>query len=182
MIERTSTKDLLTQSLKDLAKTKPIDKITIKDITDNCGLSKRTFYHYFQDKTELVLYEYTNNIVSVFNVQNKNLSWSELMYKAIMNVVNNYEYYKNAFHVFDYSSRPINSMKSASNNVFEDFIKLKCNIKELSEEEKVALKIYTLGNWAYGIEWTKNEMPITPEKLAQYYVNAMPYVLKKYLI
>ena len=67
MIKRISTKDLLTQSLKDLAKTKPIDKITIKEITDNCGVSKRTFYHYFQDKCELVLYEYADGIRSIIN-------------------------------------------------------------------------------------------------------------------
>ena len=103
------------------------------------------------------------------------------MYKAIIQVVENYEYYKNAFHVFDYSSNPINNMKSTSNNVFEEFIKLKFNLKELSEEERVALKIYTFGNWAYGIEWTKNGMLIKPEKLAQYYVDSMPIILKKYI-
>ena len=62
MIERLSTKELLAKSLKELAQTKPIDKITIKDITDNCGLSKRTFYHNFQDKAELVLFEYSFNL------------------------------------------------------------------------------------------------------------------------
>ena len=59
LIERVSTKDLLVKSLKDLAKTKFIDKITVKEIADNCGLSKRTFYQYFQDKSELILYEYS---------------------------------------------------------------------------------------------------------------------------
>ena len=59
----------MAKSLKELAKTKPIDKITIKDITDNCGLSKRTFYHNFQDKAELVLFEYSLSLSKVFNSQ-----------------------------------------------------------------------------------------------------------------
>ena len=182
MIERLSTKELLANSLKELAQTKPIDKITIKDITDNCGLSKRTFYHNFQDKAELVLFEYSLNLSKVFNAENKDLSWLELMHKAIMAIVNNYDYYRNAFHVFDYSSSPINAMKLTASSTFENFIKLKAEIKELTEEEKVALKIYTCGIWAYGIEWTKNAMPISVEKLTQYYVNSMPYILHKYLI
>lgn len=182
MIERLSTKELLSKSLKELAQTKPIDKITIKDITDNCGLSKRTFYHNFQDKAELVLFEYSFNLSKVFNAENKDLSWLELMHRAIMAIVNNYDYYRNAFHVFDSSSSPINAMKSTASSTFEDFIKLKTEIKELTEEEKIALKIYTFGIWAYGIEWTKSGMPISVEKLAQYYVNSMPYILHKYLI
>ena len=148
MIERISTKDLLVKSLKDLAKTKSIDKITIKEITDNCGLSKRTFYHNFQDKAELVLFEYSLNLSKVFNAESKDLSWLELMHKAIMAIVNNYDYYRNAFHVFDYLSSPINAMKSTASSTFEDFIKLKTGIKELTEEEKIALKIYTFGIWA----------------------------------
>lgn len=181
MIERISTKDLLVKSLKDLAKTKSIDKITIKEITDNCGLSKRTFYQYFQDKSELILYEYSKNLSKVFCEQNKNLTWVELMRRAIMEIVNDYDYYKNAFSSFDYSTNTIHNLKLSTTNVFEDFIKLKFNIKELTEEARVAIKLYTFGNWAFGIEWTKNGMPISVEKLAKYYVSSMPIVLKKYI-
>ena len=39
MIERLTAKDLLSQSLKELAKQKSIDKITVKNITDNCGFN-----------------------------------------------------------------------------------------------------------------------------------------------
>ena len=50
--------------------TAPVEQLaelTIKEITDNCGVSKRTFYHYFQDKCELVLYEYADGIRSIIN-------------------------------------------------------------------------------------------------------------------
>ena len=83
LIERLSAKELLAKSLKELAQTKSVDKITIKDITDNCGLSKRTFYHNFQDKAELVLFEYSLNLSKVFNAENKDLSWLELIHTAI---------------------------------------------------------------------------------------------------
>ena len=44
----------LAESLKELAKTQSIDKITIKDITDKAGVIRPTFYHHFQDKYELI--------------------------------------------------------------------------------------------------------------------------------
>ncbi|MCR4830552.1 MAG: TetR/AcrR family transcriptional regulator C-terminal domain-containing protein [Pseudobutyrivibrio sp.] len=45
---------VLAESLKELAATKPIDKITIKEITDKAGVIRPTFYNHFQDKYELL--------------------------------------------------------------------------------------------------------------------------------
>ena len=32
-----------------LAASRPVDKITVKDITDQCGISRNTFYYHYQD-------------------------------------------------------------------------------------------------------------------------------------
>ena len=45
---------VLAESLKELAVTKPIEKITIKEITDKAGVIRPTFYNHFQDKYELL--------------------------------------------------------------------------------------------------------------------------------
>ena len=45
---------LLAESLKELAVTRPIEKITIKEITDKAGVIRPTFYNHFQDKFELI--------------------------------------------------------------------------------------------------------------------------------
>jgi len=44
------TKRALEASLKKLLLTKPLDKITISDITDDCGVNRMTFYYHFKDK------------------------------------------------------------------------------------------------------------------------------------
>ncbi len=50
-----STVDLLlAESLKELAEDHPIEKITIKEITDKAGVIRPTFYNHFQDKYELL--------------------------------------------------------------------------------------------------------------------------------
>ena len=48
------TKRALEQSLKNLSLKKPLNKITINDITEDCGISRRTFYYHFQDIYDLV--------------------------------------------------------------------------------------------------------------------------------
>lgn len=45
---------ILAESLKELSKTRPIEKITIKEITDKAGVIRPTFYNHFQDKYELL--------------------------------------------------------------------------------------------------------------------------------
>ena len=45
---------LLADSLKELAAKRPIEKITIKEITDQAGVIRPTFYNHFQDKFELI--------------------------------------------------------------------------------------------------------------------------------
>ena len=40
MIIRPTTKDLIAESLKELAAVKPIDKITVREISQNCGFTK----------------------------------------------------------------------------------------------------------------------------------------------
>ena len=62
MIIQQTTKDLLAESLKDLAKSKSVDKITIKELTQNCGLTPPTFYNHFRDKYELMAWIYNQKV------------------------------------------------------------------------------------------------------------------------
>ena len=45
---------LLADSFRELACQGPIEKITIKEITDRAGVIRPTFYNHFQDKYELL--------------------------------------------------------------------------------------------------------------------------------
>ena len=48
------TKRALEQSLKNLLREKPLSKITVTDITEDCGISRMTFYYHFKDIYDLV--------------------------------------------------------------------------------------------------------------------------------
>ena len=52
---RNAIDTLLAESLKELTIKQPIEKITIKEITDKAGVIRPTFYNHFQDKYELLL-------------------------------------------------------------------------------------------------------------------------------
>ena len=49
-----TTKRALAASLKKLLAQKPLSKITIADITEDCGINRMTFYYHFQDIYDLI--------------------------------------------------------------------------------------------------------------------------------
>ena len=48
------TKRALVASLKDLLAETPLDKITVTDLTEHCGVNRMTFYYHFKDIYDLV--------------------------------------------------------------------------------------------------------------------------------
>ncbi|MBQ3273942.1 MAG: helix-turn-helix transcriptional regulator, partial [Christensenellaceae bacterium] len=61
-MKRQTAKDILVASFRELAEKRTIDKITIKEITVNCGYSPATFYRHFNDKYDLIAWDYTRKL------------------------------------------------------------------------------------------------------------------------
>lgn len=49
-----STKEAFAAALKQMMAVKPIDRITIKDLVDICGVNRQTFYYHFDDVYDLL--------------------------------------------------------------------------------------------------------------------------------
>ena len=49
-----STKKALADALKKMMALKPIDKITVNDLVETCGVSRQTFYYHFNDVYDLL--------------------------------------------------------------------------------------------------------------------------------
>ena len=54
---------VLAESLKELSESRPLEKITIKEITDKVGVIRPTFYNHFQDKYELLEWIITTELL-----------------------------------------------------------------------------------------------------------------------
>ena len=64
---RKTTKDILAESFLELAENKRIDKITITEITSNCGMSQPTFYNHFKDKYDLIVWIHIRDTGSIMS-------------------------------------------------------------------------------------------------------------------
>lgn len=47
-------KNIIANTFLVMAKQKPVDKITVKSLIEECGISRQTFYYHFQDIVEVI--------------------------------------------------------------------------------------------------------------------------------
>lgn len=66
-MKRLSTKEILAESFKELAETKNIDRITVKEIASNCSYSNATFYRHFKDKYDLIVWDHSRKVAEIMN-------------------------------------------------------------------------------------------------------------------
>ena len=76
------TKRALVASLKNQLLKKPLDKVTISDITDDCGISRNTFYYHFQDITALLEHILNADVERVLSQHLDMDSWDCLLYTS----------------------------------------------------------------------------------------------------
>lgn len=54
MADSVITKKAIAESLKKIMKEKPFEKISVAEICEECGLTRKSFYYHFKDKYDLV--------------------------------------------------------------------------------------------------------------------------------
>lgn len=92
------TKNALSASLKKLLLQKPFDKITVTDITEDCGLNRMTFYYHFQDIYDLL--EWTCQEDARNYLKNKKTydTWQEGYLNIFYGALENKEFILNVYH------------------------------------------------------------------------------------
>ena len=56
----------LADAMKSCMKKAPVEKITVKEITEECGVTRQTFYRNFQDKYDLINWYFDKLLVKSF--------------------------------------------------------------------------------------------------------------------
>lgn len=157
MIGQKETIDvLLAESFKELACQQPIEKITIKAITDKAGVIRPTFYNHFQDKYELLEWIIRTQILE----PTKPLIHAGMVDEALMLIFTSVkadgEFYRMA-------------VRLEGQNSFEEITK-KCIMDALLE---VIRRKGHMGR--------KRHPWLTPEHIAEYYAQSMCFVVVNWI-
>ena len=162
----------LARSMKECMKTMSVDNITVKQITENCGVTRQTFYRNFMDKFDLINWYFDKLLAKSF----EHMGMGKTVYDAL---VKKFTYIQEE-HVFFAAAFKYDSQNSLRQHDFElilafysDRIQEKSR-KPLSEDLKFLLEMYCQGSIYMTVQWVFGRVKRTPEELAADLVKAMP--------
>lgn len=73
------TKRAITESFRALLAVKPLDKITVRDIVEDCGLTRNTFYYHYEDIYDLLSDVLESEIERALSVPAGGASWETML-------------------------------------------------------------------------------------------------------
>lgn len=76
------TQNAIMASLLKLLNQRPLDKITVKDIVDDCGVNRNTFYYHFEDIRALVVYLFRTETEHILEEYPDTEPWQEGILRA----------------------------------------------------------------------------------------------------
>lgn len=92
------TKHALEASLKRLLLQKPLNKITINDITEDCGVNRMTFYYHFKDIYDLVEWSCVEDARRALAGKKTYDTWQEGFLQIFQAVQDNRPFIMNVYH------------------------------------------------------------------------------------
>lgn len=92
------TKHALEESLKRLLLKKPLTKITINDLTTDCGISRMTFYYHFKDIYDLVEWACLEESTRALQGKKTYSTWEEGLLQIFEAVYENKAFIMNAYN------------------------------------------------------------------------------------
>ena len=182
MLKHKSTKNLLAESMKTLAKHKSVEKITIQDIVQNCGLTKTTFYNHFHDKYDLAAWIYSTSAEKIMNqIDSNGYEWKDSLSDGINYFIDNKEFLKNLILHTSGQNSFINYVAQFNIKILSDYIKRSNNITDLSDDIKILLKMYCYGTVCFLCEILTKPTSTPIDELVKLFERALPEPLKKFL-
>lgn len=165
----------LAAAMKKCMERMPVEKVTVKEIVEECGTTRQTFYRYFLDKYDLINWYFDKILSESF----KHMGTGETVYESLVRKFRFIEHERLFFDAaFRYDDQ--NSLRDHDYRKIHAFYTnmIESRTKEpLGSELNFILEMYCRGSVYMTTRWVSGEIECTPEEMAKRLVEAMPAVL-----
>ena len=166
------TKYRLAQSMKECMKTTSVANITVKQITENCGVTRQTFYRNFMDKFDLINWYFDKLLLKSFEHMGMGKTVYEALVKKFTYIQEEQTFFVAAFR---YDSQ--NSLREHDFELilafYEDLIREKTGKAPVGNIHYL-LEMYCQSSIYMTIRWVMGELVCMPEELAEILIDGMP--------
>lgn len=182
-MKRKTAQEILAESFRELAEKKPVDKITVPDIVENCGYSKTTFYRLFKDKYDLMAWDYAQRRKEIMErTEHPDYAWKGTLLDGAILFKKEKDYLKNLLlHTNGYES----FSRYMKQDHFDSLKKVVLNTtgaKELDVKTEMYVRTYCQGTVDLICDWIMGLYEVSPEELAEVFENCLPIPLREILL
>lgn len=153
-----TTKQALEASLKKLLLHKPLDKITINDLTSDCGISRMAFYYHFKDIYDLVEWSCVEDATVALQGKKTYSDWQEGLLQIFEAVYENKPFVLNAYRAIS-REQIENYLYSLTYSLIESVVEEQSDGVEIGQEDKVFIAhFYKYSFVGMMLDWIKQGM------------------------
>ena len=162
-----TTKMALAESLKKQLMTKKLEKITINDLTADCGISRMAFYYHFKDIYDLVEWVCVEDMKKALQDKKTYDTWQEGMRQSFEAVLENKPTLLKVYRGIG-RERLEGYLYKFTYDLVKDVVEEKCRGIDLAEEDKAFIAdFYKYGFVGIMLDWIGNEMKEDYEEIVQ---------------
>lgn len=177
MVKSEKSKYRLAESIKQCMKTTPVDDITIRQIVENCGLTRQTFYRNFIDKYDLINWYFDKLLLESFSCMGSGKTITEGLERKFGYIQEERVFFTAAFRSDDQNSLKEHDFELIL-QFYRDLIRDKSG-RYPDEETGFLLEMYCRGSIYMTVNWVLGGMKSSPVSMAALLVKAMPPKLGK---
>ena len=182
-MKRKTAKEILADSFQELAQGKTIDRITIRDIIENCAYSQATFYRQFKDKYDLIAWSYTRDLDAILEqLKGDAPSWRQALESAAAYFAGHRKYLANLLtHTSGYDSL-INNMTEIHSKCLQKTLDRLADKQRMDDRIRLYAQIYCYGTVLFSCDWILGKYDLSEKELADVYAEALPEPLRAYIL
>ena len=181
-MKRKTAKEILAESFREIAEKKSIDKITVRDITENCGYSPATFYRQFKDKYDLIAWDYTRELEAILSgMDGSKRQWHHVLLCCADFFQVRKSYLANLFLHTGGLESFIAYMQEVHFQRVKDILEKASGGRGPDALTEMLIRQYVLGTAQFTCEWILGKWEASPEELAAVYEQTLPAPLQEYL-
>ncbi len=162
------TKNALADSLKALLELRPVDKITISDITDDCGVNRMTFYYHFQDIYDLLEWSWIREANKVLNGKKTYDTWQQGFLQIFNAVSENKQIVMNIYHSVNREQIEIYLYKLTYDLLFGVIEENAAGMDVRDDDKKFIADFYKYAFVGLILDWIKNGMKADPSQIIEH--------------
>ena len=161
------TKRALEQSLKNLLLKKPLTKITVGDITDDCGINRMTFYYHFKDIYDLVEWSCLEDAKQALEEKKTYDTWQQGLLQIFKAVQENKPFILNVYRCV-HREQVEKYLQPLVDQLLLNVINEEAAGITLRDEDKQFIaQVYSYMFIGLMLDWIKNDMREDPQQIVE---------------